>query len=193
MHRRLVALAVLAPLALAACSSGGGTSPTTSPTASPTSASPTSPTDSPSPTGTSSPTDTSSPTSTPSPTGSPSTVSPSPAVGIDGITVVYGPTSVPAGTKVLIVGTTNVSLAGKPAYILKLNDGGPRLLATGSSVNSRGEIRTYAELLRTGVLQLVVPRTPVTLGTADGVGTYPWDPSTPLLAKSGEFTITVTK
>ena len=74
-----------------------------------------------------------------------------------------------------------------------LDDGGPRLLATGSSVNSRGEIRTYAELLRTGVLQLVVPRTPVTLGTADGVGTYPWDPSTPLLAKSGEFTITVTK
>jgi hypothetical protein len=114
-------------------------------------------------------------------------------VGIDGVTVAYGPTTVPAGTKVLIVGTTNTALAGKPAYILKLNDGGPRLLAAGSSVNANGEIRSYAQLLRTGVLQIVVPRTPLGLGAADSLGTYPWDPNTPLMAQSGQFTITVTK
>ena len=184
MHRRLVPVVAVAlvPFALAACSSGGGTTPTSSPT-----------TSSASPTDTSSPTQSPTDTSSPTPTGSPSTVSPSPIVGIDSITVVYGPTSVPADTKVLIVGTTDKSLAGKPAYILKLNDGGPRILATGSSVNAAGEIKTYAQLLRTGVLQLVVPKTPLPLGAADSVGTYPWDPNTPILAKSAEFTITVTK
>lgn len=186
MHRRLAPVVALAlvPLALVACSSGGGTSPTGSPTSAPTSSS-ASPTDTSSP----SPTDTSSP----SPTGSPSTVTPSPITGIESITVVYGPTSVPADTKVLIVGTTVKALVGKPVYIIKLNDGGPRLLATGSSLNAEGVVRTYAQLLRTGVLQLVVPKTPLVLGAADSVGTYPWDPNTPILAKSGELTITVTK
>lgn len=184
MHRRVapVLAVALLPLALAACSSGGGTNPTSSPTSS-----------SASPTDTVSPTQSPTETSSPSPTGSPSTVSPSPIVGIDGIAVVYGPTTVPADTKVLIVGTTVASLAGKPAYIIKLNDGSPRVIATGSSVNAKGEIKTYAQLLRTGVLQLVVPRTPLTLGAADSVGSYPWDPNTPVLAKSAEFTITVTK
>jgi hypothetical protein len=190
MHRRVapvVAVALL-PLALAACSSGGGTNPTSSPTSSSAS-----PTDTSSPTDTASPTDSPTDTSSPSPTGSPSTVSPSPIVGIDSISVVYGPTTVPADTKVLIVGTTVTSLSGKPAYIIKLNDGAPRVIATGSSVNAKGEIKTYAQLLRTGVLQLVVPRTPLTLGAADSPGSYPWDPNTPVLAKSAEFTITVTK
>ena len=188
MPRRLMSvLAVVAlPLALAACSSGGGTSPTASPTSS--SASPTA-----SPTDTSSPTASPTDTSSPAPTGSPSTVTPSPIVGVDSITVVYNPTTAPADTKVVIVGTTNNALAGKPAYILKLNDGGPRLLATGSSVNANGEISSYVQLLRTGVLQIVVPKTPLTLGAADSVGTYPWDPNTPLLAQSGQFTVTITK
>jgi hypothetical protein len=188
MSRRLAPILAVAlvPLALSACSSGGGTSPTSSPsgTTSPTA----SPTDTTGPTA--SPTDTTGPTA--SPTASPSTVSPRPIVGVDPITVVYGPTSVPAGTKVLIVGTTNKALAGKPAYILKLNDGGPRLLATGSNVSANGEIKTYAQLQRTGVLQLVVPKTALTLPSADSVGTYPWDASTPILAQSNQFTITVT-
>ena len=116
-------------------------------------------------------------------------------MGVDSISVVYGPTTVVAGTKVSIVGTTNTSLAGKTAYILKLNDGAPVILAKGQSVDSAGLIKTWAQLQRTGVLQLVVPAstTALTGAAPNSVGTWPWDPNTPLLAKSAEFTITVTK
>lgn len=179
--RRVLVVGLLAvPLLLAACSSGGGTSPTASPTgASPTGSSPTaSPTSS--PTG----------TATPSPSGTPSTVSPSPIVGIDGITVVYSPTSAAVMQQISIVGTTSASLAGKPVYIVKLNDGAPRVISTGSTINAQGVAKTFAQLGRTGVLQLIVPAQQLQ-GTADSVGSFPLDPDAQILAKSGEFTVTI--
>ena len=74
-------------------------------------------------------------------------------------------------------------------------DGAPVILAKGQSVDSAGLIKTWAQLQRTGVLQLVVPAstTALTGAAPNSVGTWPWDPNTPLLAKSAEFTITVTK
>ncbi len=187
--RRALAAALLAlPLLLTACSSGGGTSPTTSPTASPTDSPTDGPTDSPTPSPTDSPTQ--SPTGTPSPSGSPSTVSPSPAVGIEGITVVYSPTTAAVMQQISIIGTTNPSLAGKPVYIVKLNDGAPRVLSTGSVLNKQGVAKTFAQLGRTGVLELVVPAQQLT-GTPDSLGSFPFDPSTPLLARSGQFTVTI--
>lgn len=190
LSRRAVALALSLPLLLAACSSGGGTSPTASPTsASPTSASPTG---SPTPDPTDSPTDgpTQSPTQSPSPTGSPSTVSPSPAVGIDGIIVVYAPTTAAPMQQVSITATTSAALAGKPVYIVKLNDGAPRVISTGSILNAQGVAKTYAQLGRTGVLELVVPAQQLT-GAPDALGSFPLDPSARILARSGEFTVTV--
>ena len=188
--RRALAAAVLSlPLLLTACSSGGNVSPTASPTnASPTSASPT---DSPAPSPTDSPTEspTQSPTSSPSPSGSPSTVSPSPAVGVDGITVVYAPTTAALMQPVSITGTTNAALAGKPVYIVKLNDGAPRVISTGSIINAQGIAKTYAQLGRTGVLQLIVPAQQLT-GTPDSLGSFPLDPSATILARSGDFTVT---
>lgn len=191
--RRALAAALLAlPLLLTACSSGGGTGPTTSPTASPTDSPTDGPTDSPTASPTDSPTEspTQSPTQSPSPSGSPSTVSPSPAMGIEGITVVYSPTTAAVMQQISIIGTTNPSLAGKPVYIVKLNDGAPRVLSTGSVLNKQGVAKTFAQLGRTGVLELVVPAQQLT-GTPDSLGSFPFDPSTPLLARSGQFTVTI--
>ena len=178
-RRALAAALLTAPLLLTACSSGGGTSPTTSPTSTAPTASPTE-----------LPTPTDSPTSTPSPTGSPSTVSPSPAVGIEGITVVYAPTTAAKMQQVTIVATTSAALAGKPLYIVKLNDGVPTVISTGSTINAQGVAKTFAQLGRTGVLELVVPATQLT-GTADSLGSFPLDPNARLLARSGQFTVTI--
>lgn len=183
-RRVLVAGLLTLPVLLTACSGGGGTGPTASPTSSPTGSPTASPTESP----TTDPTQ--SPTSSPSPSGSPSTVSPSPAVGIEGITVVYAPTTAAVMQQVAITATTSTSLAGKPVYIVKLNDGAPRVISTGSVLDARGVAKTFAQLGRTGVLQLVVPASQLQ-GTPDALGSFPFDPSTPLLARSGEFTVTV--
>lgn len=185
--RRVLAAGLIAlPLLLSACSGGGGTGPTQSPTASPTGT----PTDSPAPSPTDSPTESPTGTSTPSPTGSPSTVSPSPAVGIEGITVVYAPTTAAVMQQVSIVATTSAALAGKPVYIVKLNDGAPRVISTGSTLDAKGVARTFAQLGRTGVLELVVPAQELQ-GVPDAAGSFPFDPSTALLARSGQFTVTV--
>ena len=191
ISRRALAAALLAlPLLLPACSSGGGTGPTTSPTASPTDSPTESPTASPTDSPTESPTQSPTGTSTPSPTGSPSTVSPSPAVGVEGITVVYAPTTAAVMQQVSITGTTNASLAGKPVYIVKLNDGAPRVISTGSILNAQGVAKTYAQLGRTGVLELIVPAQQLT-GTPDALGSFPLDPNARILARSGQFTVTV--
>jgi hypothetical protein len=82
-----------------------------------------------------------------------------------------------------IVGTTDPSLAGKPVWIVKTNDGAPKVLGTGSNVNAKGVAKSYVQLLRTGVLKLVVPAGLLTAG--------PYDPATPVLAESAPFTITI--
>jgi len=205
---RLAVLALVVPLALAACSSGTGGG-----TTSPTSSSPVSPTGSSSPTdsGSGSTTGSSTPTGTasvspsaggstspggstptpPRPEGNPSTVAPPPsASGVQGVSVVYTPTTAAKGQKVSILATTDASLAGKPVYIVKMNDGAPRVISTGSVVGSAGLAKTYAVLQRTGVLKLVIPAKPLT-GKPDAVGSYPLDPSATLLAQSAEFTVTI--
>jgi len=202
---RLAALALVVPLALAACSSGTGGG-----TTSPTSSSPVSPTGSSSPTDPGSGSPSTSPTGTasvspsvggstspggssptpPRPEGNPSTVAPPPASGRTGVTVIYTPTTAAKGQKVSILATTDASLAGKPLYIVKMNDGAPRVISTGSVVGSAGLAKTYAVLQRTGVLTLVIPAKPLT-GKPDSVGSYPLDPTATLLAQSAEFTVTV--
>ena len=107
----------------------------------------------------------------PSPTGSPSTVTPSPTGSVLGITVAYAPTSAAKDQRVDIVGTTDPSLAGKPVWIVKTNDGAPKVLGTGSNVNAKGVAKSYVQLLRTGVLKLVVPAGLLTAG--------PYDPGDP--------------
>ena len=49
-----------------------------------------------------------------------------------------------------------------------------------------------ADLVRSlaGLLELVVPAQQLT-GTPDNLGSFPFDPSTPLLARSGQFTVTI--
>ncbi len=163
-------------LGLGACSSSSGSpSPTITITETAT------PTDS--PTGTASPTESPTSTDSPSPTGSPSTVTPSPTGSVLGITVSYAPTSAAKDQRVDIVGTTDPSLAGKPVWIVKTNDGAPQVLGTGSNVNAKGVAKSYVQLLRTGVLKLVVPAGLLTSG--------PYDPATPVLAESAPFTVTI--
>jgi hypothetical protein len=194
LRSSLVALLVVAPMTLSACSStsgGGGSS-----SASGTSTATGTPTDSPSgvPSGSPSEPPTGSPTDVtstpPRPGGNPSTVAPTPPAGVAGVTVIYTPTTAARGQKISIVATTDASLAGKPLYILIVNHGAPRVISTGSAVGSSGLAKTYAVLQRTGVLKLVIPATPLA-GSPDSVGTYPFDPATPLLAESAEFTVTV--
>lgn len=183
MHaaRRGLAVAVVlgtVSLGLGACSSGSG-SP--SPTITITETATPSPTDTASPT--QSPTESPTGTTSPSPTGSPSTVTPSPTGSVLGITVSYAPTSAAKDQRVDIVGTTDPSLAGKPVWIIKTNDGAPKVLGTGSSVNSKGIAKSYVQLMRTGVLKLVVPAGLLAAG--------PYDPATPVLAESAPFTVTI--
>jgi hypothetical protein len=179
--RRVLTVSVVATtvaLGLGACSSGSGSpSPTITITETAT------PTETASPTGTASPTESPTGSTSPSPTGSPSTVTPSPTGSVLGITVSYAPTSAAQDQRVEIVGTTDPSLAGKAVWIVKTNDGAPKVLGTGSSVNAKGVAKTYAQLLRTGVLKLVVPAGLLTAG--------PYDPATPVLAESAPFTITI--
>jgi hypothetical protein len=96
--------------------------------------------------------------------------------------VAYTPTSATANQKVAIVATTSASLAGRTVYIVRTGTS-PRVLGTGAGINASGVARTYAQLLRTGTLQLVVPKSPLAAG--------PYDPNTPLLARSGLFTVTI--
>jgi hypothetical protein len=109
---------------------------------------------------------------------------------VKGVTVVYTPTTATKGARISILGTTDASLAGKPVYIVKLNDGAPRVISTGSVVGSAGLAKTFAMLQRTGVLKLVIPAVPFT-AKPDATGSYPFDPRTALLAESGEFTVTI--
>ena len=53
------------------------------------------------------------------------------------------------------------------------------ILGTGSSVNANGIAKSYVQLLRTGVLKLVVPAGLLTAG--------PYDPATPVLAESASW------
>lgn len=128
-------------------------------------------------------TPTSSPTVSPTPSGTPSTVAPSAATGVLGMTVVYSPTTASAGQQVSITASTDRSLAGRTAYVIKLNDGAPRVLGTGTALSASGVVRTHVVLLRTGILEVVVPRSPLAAG--------PFDPTTPLLAASARFTVTI--
>lgn len=165
----------------------------TSDSATPTATASTSPSASatPSASRTSSPSATASATSTPSsaatpsatPSGSPSTVAPSPSGSVAGITVAYSPLVAAASQQVTITAGMNRSLAGKTAYIVKWNDGAPRVLGTGTVIGSSGVARTYVQLLRTGILQVVVPPSPLVAG--------PFDTTTPLLAQSARFTVTI--
>jgi len=193
LRSALVALLVVAPMTLVACSSTGGgagssTSGTSTETGSPTGSPSGSPTGSPSEPPTGSPTDVTS--TPPRPGGDPSTVAPTPPAGVAGVTVIYTPTTAARGQKISIVATTDASLAGKPLYILIVNHGAPRVISTGSAVGSAGLAKTYAVLQRTGVLKLVIPAAPLA-GSPDSVGTYPFDPATRLLAESAEFTVTI--
>jgi len=189
LRSALAALVVVAPMTLVACSSTGGGGSSTPPTGTGTVTGSPSGTPSGSPSAPSgSPTEV---TSTPTrPGGNPSTVAPTPPAGVAGVSVVYSPTTASRGQKISIVATTDASLAGKPLYILIVNHGAPRVISTGSVVGSAGLAKTYAVLQRTGVLKLVIPKTPLA-GSPDSVGTYPFDPATPLLAESAEFTVTV--
>jgi hypothetical protein len=99
------------------------------------------------------------------------------------MTVVYSPTTASAGQLVSITASTDRSLAGRTAYVIKLNDGAPRVLGTGTALNASGIVRTHVVLLRTGILEVVVPRSPLAAG--------PFDPTTPLLAASARFTVTI--
>jgi hypothetical protein len=110
-------------------------------------------------------------------------VSPSPSGSVAGITVAYSPVVASPSQRVSIVASTSRSLAGKTAYIVKWNDGGPRVLGTGAVLSRTGTAKTYAQLLRTGILQIVVPSSGLTAG--------PFDPTTPLLAQSSRFTVTI--
>jgi len=193
LRSALVALLVVAPMTLVACSStgsgaGSSTSGTSTETGSPTGSPSGSPTGSPSEPPTGSPTDVTS--TPPRPGGDPSTVAPTPPAGVAGVTVIYTPTTAARGQKISIVATTDASLAGKPLYILIVNHGAPRVISTGSAVGSAGLAKTYAVLQRTGVLKLVIPAAPLA-GSPDSVGTYPFDPATRLLAESAEFTVTI--
>ena len=58
------------------------------------------------------------------------------------------------------------------------------------AINAQGIAKTYAQLGRTGVLQLIVPAQQLT-GTSDSLGSFPLDPSAKILARSGEFTVTI--
>jgi hypothetical protein len=100
-----------------------------------------------------------------------------------GIGVVYSPTSAKAWEQINIVGQTDASLAGKKAYILKINNGLTNVIDTGSPISAKGTFRTWAKLGRTGELRLIVPAVPVTAG--------PLPYGTPLLAQSGTFTVTI--
>jgi hypothetical protein len=100
-----------------------------------------------------------------------------------GIGVEYSPTSVQPWERINIVGHTDASLAGKRAYILKINHGVTDVIDTGSPITSNGTIRTWAKLGRDGELRLIVPAVPVTAG--------PLPLGTPLLAESSTFTVTV--
>ena len=200
-RRPALTLAVVAlPLVLAACSSGSSSSSSAASTpASSTSSSSSSPTpsdtssasDSSSPTAsvtdspsaTTSASSTSTATSSATPSGTPSTVSPSPSGSVAGITVGYSPVVASPSQQVSIVASTNRSLAGRTAYIVKWNDGAPRVLGTGAVLSRTGTAKTYAQLQRTGVLQLVVPSSALASG--------PFDPTTPLLAQSSRFTVTI--
>jgi hypothetical protein len=100
-----------------------------------------------------------------------------------GITVAYSPVIASSGQQVSIAASTTRSLAGKTAYIVKWNDGAPRVLGTGTVVSAAGVARTHAQLLRTGVLQVVVPASALVAG--------PFAPTTPLLGQSARFTVTI--
>jgi len=97
--------------------------------------------------------------------------------------VAYSPVVAAASQQVTITSGTNRSLAGKTAYIVKWNDGAPRVLGTGTVIGASGVAKTYVQLLRTGVLQVVVPQSPLVAG--------PFDPTTTLLAQSARFTVTI--
>ncbi len=193
--RSAVTLVLIAlPFVLAACSSGSSASssatPTTStgttsaPSSSAATAS-TSATESASASDTASATSTPSTSSTPSatPSGTPSTVAPSPSGSVLGIAVAYAPVVATAGQQVSITASTNRSVAGRTAYVIKWNDGAPRVLGTGTVISGSGVTRTYVQLLRTGVLQVVVPQSTLPAGA--------FDPATPLLGQSARFTVTI--
>ena len=95
----------------------------------------------------------------------------------------YSPVVAAASQQVTITAGTNRSLAGRTAYIVKWNDGAPRVLGTGTVIGATGVARTYVQLLRTGVLQVVVPQSPLPAGA--------FDPATPLLGQSARFTVTI--
>ena len=57
------------------------------------------------------------------------------------------------------------------------------MLGTGTAIAASGVARTYVQLLRTGVLEVVVPSSPLVAG--------PFDPAAPLLARSAPFTVTI--
>ena len=176
-------------------SASASSTPSSTGSASPSSAAPTStsatPTATSSATGSASPSATASATGTPStsptpsatPSGTPSTVSPSPSGSVAGITVAYSPVIAAASQQVTVTAGTSRALAGSTAYIVKWNDGAPRVLGTGTVIGSGGVARTYVQLLRTGVLQVVVPQSPLVAG--------PFDPTTPLRAQSARFTVTI--
>jgi len=172
-------------------SSAAPTSTSATPTAPPSATTSATPTATSSATGSASPSATASATGTPStsptpsatPSGTPSTVSPSPSGSVAGITVAYSPVIAAASQQVTVTAGTSRALAGSTAYIVKWNDGAPRVLGTGTVIGSGGVARTYVQLLRTGVLQVVVPQSPLVAG--------PFDPTTPLRAQSARFTVTI--
>ena len=59
----------------------------------------------------------------------------------------------------------------------------PGAVGTGTVIRGAGIARTYVQLLRTGVLQVVVPRTPSPAGA--------FDPVAPPLAQTARFTVTI--
>lgn len=165
--RRILSVGAAVPLVVAVSACGTNSSPVPSP--SPTTV--TSPTDSP----------TSSPTSTA--TASPTNATGTPTAPVESLVLKASSTSAKPGDRINIEVLGPKSLAGKQVAIVDMIAPDKYKIFSKLTLNSRGQAYGYIVVGVTDAIQAFVPTNPVTEDH--------WNPGQPVLAESGQVSITV--
>lgn len=165
--RRILSVGAAVPLVVAVSACGTNSSPEPSP--SPTTV--TSPTDSP----------TSSPTSTA--TASPTNATGTPTAPVESLVLKASSTSAKPGDRINIEVLGPKSLAGKQVAIVDMIAPDKYKIFSKLTLNSRGQAYGYIVVGVTDAIQAFVPTNPVTEDH--------WNPGQPVLAESGQVSITV--
>lgn len=165
--QRILSVGAAVPLVVAVSACGTNSSPEPSP--SPTTV--TSPTDSP----------TSSPTSTA--TASPTNATGTPTAPVESLVLQASSTSAKPGDRINIEVLGPKSLAGKQVAIVDMIAPDKYKIFSKLTLNSRGQAYGYIVVGVTDAIQAFVPTNPVTEDH--------WNPGQPVLAESGQVSITV--